>query len=306
MRRLAVVFLAIFFVTGVVVAVNKDNKAEAAAPYSQIVDNSDAERFKADGGWGTSSYGLDVNGNDYRFVRQAKRSSSSARFKVEIPEDGDYAIYARWPRVKGLSSAAPVEIFTSSGIKRARVNQQKNGGRWVRIGIYNMKAGDDYSIRFSRRTSGKKYVGVDAVKVEQVSTTASRSPRKDRSSAPAASSKGEEAAKKAREYSGVSYRLGRASRSGMDCSGLTMLVYEEFGVTLPHSVTKQYEYGSSVPKGREKPGDLVFFDEHGDGISHIGIYAGNGKIIHASDYFDEVVESDMKYLDGYVGATRLI
>ncbi len=86
-----------------------------------------------------------------------------------------------------------------------------------------------------------------------------------------------------------------------------MLVNKKLGVTLPHSVTRQYDEGSTVPKGQEEPGDLlVFFDEHGDGISHVGIYAGNGKMIHASDYFDEVVESDIKYLDGYVGATRLI
>jgi cell wall-associated NlpC family hydrolase len=64
--------------------------------------------------------------------------------------------------------------------------------------------------------------------------------------------------------------------------------------------------GTRVPKGREKPGDLVFFNEHGKDISHVGIYAGNGKIIHASDYFRKVTESDMKYIKGYVGARRFL
>ncbi len=191
--------------------------------------------------------------------------------------------------VKGLSNAAPVEIVTSSGIERTKVNQQKNGGQWVRIGIYDMKAGDYYSIRFSRQAGGKNYIGADAVKVEQVSTAAPapRSPSSSRtpqeSSAPEPNSEGEEVVAKAKEYDGTAYRLGGASRSGMDCSGLTMLAYKEFGVTLPHSVTRQYDEGSTVPKGQEEPGDLVFFDEHGDGISHVGIYAGNGKMVHASD-----------------------
>lgn len=301
MRRLALVFLAVFAATGLVMAAKEDDNVEAAPTYSQIVDNSDEDRFRANEGWGTSSYGVGVNGADYRFARPSKKSPSSAQFRVEIPEDGDYAVYARWPKVKGLSSAAPVEVVTSTGTERTKVNQQKNGGQWVRLGIYDMKAGDDYSIRFSPRASGKDYIGADAVKVEQVSTAA---PQED--SAPAASSQGEEVVETAKEYDGTAYRLGGASRSGIDCSGLTMLVYEEFGVTLPHSMTRQYDEGSTVPKGQEQPGDLVFFDEHDDGISHVGIYAGDGRIVHASDYFDEVVESDMKYLDGYLGATRLL
>nr|MBA4116294.1 C40 family peptidase [Rubrobacter sp.] len=58
--------------------------------------------------------------------------------------------------------------------------------------------------------------------------------------------------------------------------------------------------------GQEQPGDLVFFNEHGRGISHVGIYAGNGKLIHASDYFNEVTESQMKYIKGYAGARRML
>lgn len=320
MCRLALVLLAVFVSTGVVVAVTgKDNEAEAgAAPYTQVVDNSDADRFKADEDWGESSYGLGVNGDDYRFARPSKKDASPAEFRVDIPDDGEYAVYARWPKVKGLSGAAPVEVDTGSGTKRARVNQQKNGGQWVRIGTYDMKAGDAF-VRFSRKTNGESYVGADAVKVEQVSTKPSKKPAP--SAAPsrppndsgasdsgdsAPSTKGEEAVEKAKEFSGVPYRLGGASRSGIDCSGLTKKIFEEFGVELPHSVTKQEDYGTEVPKGEEQPGDMVFFDEHGDGISHVGIYAGAGKVVHASNYFDEVVESEMEYLDGYVSARRVV
>lgn len=86
-----------------------------------------------------------------------------------------------------------------------------------------------------------------------------------------------------------------------------MNVLEEFGVTLPHSDDEQYEEGTPIPKGQEQPGDLVFFDEHDDGtVSHAGIYAGDGKIVHASDYYDEVTESDIEYIEGYLGARRYV
>ena len=170
--------------------------------------------------------------------------------------------------------------------------------------MYRMKAGDDYSVMFSRRTSGTDYVGADAVKVQRVSPAAAppSPPEKD---APPDTSKGEQVAKEAKSWSGVPYRLGGASRKGVDCSGLTMLIYEKFDISLPHSDAKQYNHGSQV-SGPPQVGDLVFFDEHGDGISHVGIYSGNGKLIHASSYFGKVTESEMKYIKGYVGATRLL
>ena len=86
---------------------------------------------------------------------------------------------------------------------------------------------------------------------------------------------------------------------GMDCSGFTSAVFADLGVYLPDSPDAQYAYG--VPSNA-KAGDLVFFDEGGYGISHVGIATGYGTVIHSSTYFGEVVESDMSYITGYVGA----
>jgi hypothetical protein len=126
---LALVFLVVFAATGLDMMAKEDGDVKATPMYSQIVDNSDEDRFRANEGWGTSSYGVGVNGDDYRFARPSNKSPSSAQFRVEIPEDGDYAVYARWPKVKGLSSAASVELATSSGIEWTKVNQRKNGGQ---------------------------------------------------------------------------------------------------------------------------------------------------------------------------------
>lgn len=90
---------------------------------------------------------------------------------------------------------------------------------------------------------------------------------------------------------------------GADCSGFTSLVYEEFGVYLPDSPAAQYSYG--VPSYGEA-GDLVFFDESGYGISHVGIATGYGTVIHSSTYYGAVVETPIYLIPGYVGAADVL
>jgi len=86
---------------------------------------------------------------------------------------------------------------------------------------------------------------------------------------------------------------------GLTCSGFTSAVFADLGVYIPNSPDAQYAYG--VPSNA-KAGDLVFFDEHGYGISHVGIATGYGTVIHSSTYYGAVVETPMEYIPGYVGA----
>ncbi len=174
----------------------------------------------------------------------------------------------------------------------------------MRIGLFEMVAGDDQSVRFSLETDGKGYVVADAVMVIKVSSDGAH-PKELPAEENSAASKGREVVREAQNYMGVRYRLGRASRSGMDCSGLTMLVYRKFGISLPHDIEKQYRYGSRV-RGQPKAGDLVFFDEHGDGISHTGIATGKGTVVHASEHWNKVTETRSQYIRGYKGARRLL
>jgi cell wall-associated NlpC family hydrolase len=98
----------------------------------------------------------------------------------------------------------------------------------------------------------------------------------------------------ARSYIGTPY-----GAYGFDCSGFTSAVFADLGVYLPDSPEAQYAYG--VPSSA-KAGDLVFFDEAGFGISHVGIATGYGTVIHASTYYGAVVETPIEYIPGYVGA----
>ena len=133
-------------------------------PYSQVVDNSTKDRFVTTKGWGTSSYSPNRYGKDYRFARPAK-AGGAARFKTRIPKTGRYAVYARWPASNGYNASTPMGVRTVSGTKWTRVDQRKNGGRWVRLGAYKMERGDRYGVTVSRKSSGRNYVIADAVKV---------------------------------------------------------------------------------------------------------------------------------------------
>ena len=92
-----------------------------------------------------------------------------------------------------------------------------------------------------------------------------------------------------------------------DCSCTTRLVYKWFGKTLPDRPGRQWQFGRKVARSDLHVGDLVFFKEAGrkGPITHVGIYSGRGNIVHASNYFNKVVESKMSYVHGYFGAKRL-
>jgi cell wall-associated NlpC family hydrolase len=82
---------------------------------------------------------------------------------------------------------------------------------------------------------------------------------------------------------GIRYKFGGATpKSGLDCSGLVQFVFQEVtGVTLPRSARELSRIGDKVPLAELKPGDLVFFNTRRFAYSHVGIYLGDNRFIHA-------------------------
>jgi cell wall-associated NlpC family hydrolase len=114
----------------------------------------------------------------------------------------------------------------------------------------------------------------------------------------------------AMQYIGLPYVWAGAGPGGFDCSGLTMYVAANvLGIDITHSTVMQFGYGSSVAYGDWAPGDLVFFaNTYTAGISHVGIYIGDGQFVHAENSATGVVVSslyDSYYAGHYAGARRI-
>ena len=138
------------------------------------------------------------------------------------------------------------------------------------------------------------------------STSTSRSNTNARSntqeSAPAStgSGRGATALAFAKAQLGKPYQFASAGPDSYDCSGLTSASWKAAGVTLPRTSQAQFGVGRAVSKSELAPGDLVFFYS---GLSHVGLYAGNGMLIHAPHPGSSVEYIKMSYMP-YAGARR--
>ena len=118
------------------------------------------------------------------------------------------------------------------------------------------------------------------------------------------SSKGAIALKYALNQLGDIYVWAGAGPTKWDCSGLTMRAFQAAGVSMPHFAAAQFRYGKNIPYSAIAPGDLLFF---GRPISHVGIYLGKGRMVHAPRPGKkvEIAPSSRLGYKVFVGAKRL-
>src|SRR5688500_12788300 len=102
---------------------------------------------------------------------------------------------------------------------------------------------------------------------------------------------------------GDPYVWGGAGPDVFDCSGLTQYAYGAAGVYLPHSSRMQSELGVPVSVADLQPGDLLFFYSP---VSHVGMYIGNGQMVHAPTSGDVVKVVDLAYMSGLTAARRIV
>lgn len=116
----------------------------------------------------------------------------------------------------------------------------------------------------------------------------------------------EELVRSAQSFLGVPYLWGGASvETGFDCSGLTMTVYQLNGFDLPRTSHEQFAAGNPVDRSSLEKGDLLFFSRGGNKVSHVGIYAGDGRFIHAAGRGKRIrvdILSKGQYSRMYIGA----
>lgn len=124
------------------------------------------------------------------------------------------------------------------------------------------------------------YVSLDYLKVMSGENPTSRNG--------AVSTKGQAVVELAKKYLGVPYVYGGSSPSGFDCSGFVYFLYKNMGVTLNRVAADQMTNGTWVPKNALQPGDIVGFANKSGYINHVGIYVGNGMMIHSPQTGDVV------------------
>ena len=111
------------------------------------------------------------------------------------------------------------------------------------------------------------------------------------------------------EWYGTKYRYGGNDKSGIDCSAFTQQFLSNiYGLSIPRTSVDQYINSKRVKKELLEPGDLVFFRTTSrKNVSHVGIYLGNGKFLHASTSFGVTISdlTDGYYANRYVGAGRM-
>jgi cell wall-associated NlpC family hydrolase len=116
---------------------------------------------------------------------------------------------------------------------------------------------------------------------------------------------------RANSHRGTPYRFGSSGGGTFDCSGFTSAMYRKVGIKLPRTAAEQFGVGNHVGKSVLTKGDLVFFRNTAGrrGISHVGIFAGNGNFIHASSRGHAVridTLSSGYYANHFAGGRRLI
>ena len=107
---------------------------------------------------------------------------------------------------------------------------------------------------------------------------------------------------------GAPYKFGGAGPKAFDCSGLVSFIHEEVGIAVPRTAAEQYRAATPVPIEELEPGDLLFFKTRGSTISHVAIYAGSNRFVHAPKAGHNIelrMMDDGYYKQRFVGAGRL-
>lgn len=225
-------------------------------------------------------------------------AAASKTFKMGIKSNQVVKITSKPSTVTAKAKFA-VKGKVSPARKGSYVELQRrtSKGKWVKIGSAHTTSSGKFTVKGKVSYSGSNV----ALRVRSKSTSKYNADASSTFKVDSISSKALKAVKKAKAQVGDAYRYGATGPSAFDCSGLTQYAYKSAGVKLSHSAKSQAKKGKKVSKKNLQPGDLVFFYSP---VSHVGMYIGNGKIVHAANRKDGVEVGKLSWMP-YSGARRV-
>ena len=230
-----------------------------------------------DNGWSK----VDYNGqtgyikSEYLTTTKPAAASDSTQQTTEKKQETKETVYATaGVNIRANASADADKIGTlAAGGSITRTGKTSSG--WSRVD-YNGQTG---------------YIKSDYLTTTKPTVTSNTTA----SSTSSSSSLGQQIADFAVQYVGYPYVYGGNSlTNGVDCSGFTQQVYLHFGYSIPRRASIQATVGTSVAISDLQPGDLVFYGDS-EGVGHVVIYIGNGKVVHASTPSKGIIISDLYY-----------
>lgn len=230
-----------------------------------------------DNGWSK----VDYNGqtgyikSEYLTTTKPAAASDSTQQTTEKKQETKETVYA----------TAGVNIRAKASADADKIGTLAAGGSITRTG----KTSSGWSrVDYNGQTGYIKSDYLTTIKPTVTSNTTA-------SSTSSSSSLGQQIADFAVQYVGYPYVYGGNSlTNGVDCSGFTQQVYLHFGYSIPRRASIQATVGTSVAISDLQPGDLVFYGDS-EGVGHVVIYIGNGKVVHASTPSKGIIISDLYY-----------
>ncbi len=291
LTRIASALLAIFLFIGICAPA-----AEAAGNLKTGIGFVDASKLRLRSGPGTQYATLDYalrnevvvllgrTGEWYRVIYNLQTGyMHSSYLDTSVRENAELG----YGRVNG----SRVNIRSGPGTSYSTLTQAKLGEKAYIIGINNQWFKIIYGSYIGYIRSD--YLDLTEIPYEnQASTNQPLFFRSGKSTGLAPSAQalnsqsgasGQQIAATAKKYIGAPYLWGGTTAKGFDCSGLIQTVYKANGISLPRTSKQQWTAGRSISRSELQVGDLIFFaNTYTSGVSHVGIYMGNGQFIHAS------------------------
>ena len=239
-----------------------------------------------------------ISGYTKTTVNSAKALTGQKKIKRDSEQPGQGQEY-KVRRGDNLTSIArefgttPAAIKSANGLRSSRIK----AGQFLNIPVAKTAAAEKESkaVETRQESATQAQAGLPPDETQKTDSEASATPLR--------------LVQAGFQFLGVRYRFGGSGKSGIDCSGLVKTLFSKFNIELPRSSREQYKQGQKVSRDELKMGDLVFFSSGGSQPTHVGIYIGDDKILHAARKAKQVIVSDINkiwYRMRYLGARRVL